>query len=74
MSVHSFRKYKESLAILPDIEEMIKILALTEKALSFYSHYIPAYKVISTVKDQKTLLLGYQKELMQTKKNKGIKV
>ncbi len=71
MSIHSFQKFKDAHILLPDVEMMLKILTATEKALTYYSHYIPAAKVMFAAKDQKKLLEGYRTELMNIKTNKG---
>lgn len=73
MSIHNLKNYKESLILLPDVEDILKVLTLTEKALTHYKHYIPAAKVLFTVKDQKAILEGYKKELTNTKISKGLK-
>jgi hypothetical protein len=74
MSIYNIKKYKESLLLLPDIEIMLKILNLTEKTLSYYTHYLPAFRVLTVVKEQKIILNAYYKELSEIKKSKGKKV
>lgn len=74
MSVHNFKKYKESLILLPDIDIMLKIMTLIESTLVHYSHYAPAEKVLTTARDQKKILENYRQELQYVKKNKGIKI
>jgi uncharacterized protein YbcV (DUF1398 family) len=74
MSVHNLTSYKQSIVLLPEIQDIIKVLTLTEKALSHYNYYVPASKVLATIQDQKTILQIYEKELIEVKKSKGLKV
>lgn len=74
MTIHNLKRYKESLSILPDVEAMLKIFTLTELALTHYAHYLPAYKVLSTVKDQKRMLEMHHRELLEIKNSKGKRI
>lgn len=74
MAVHSIKKYKEALTLLPDIETILKILNLVEGSLTHYNHYMPAYKVLITTRDQKRVLEMYYRELVAVKNSKGLKV
>jgi hypothetical protein len=55
----SEKKYKK---IIEDIEGMLKVISYSQKALSFYKHYIPAQQMISGMETQKTLLELHAKE------------
>jgi hypothetical protein len=72
--VHNLKSYKESLALLPDIENILNVLSLTELALVNYIHYIPVYKVLCSTRDQKKLLEIHYKELLYIKNSKGKKI
>lgn len=74
MSVHSIKKYKEAITLLPDVRNIILILSTTEKYLNQFSHYIPAFKVLSSMRDQRKLLEMHKKELESIVDSKGKKV
>lgn len=74
MSVHNLKSYRESLALLPDVEHILRVLILTEGALKNHTHYLPAYKVLSAARDQRKMLEILYKELLAIKNSKGKKV
>lgn len=74
MSVHNLKSYRESLALLPDVEHILRVLILTEGALQNYTHYLPAYKVLCSARDQRKMLEIHYKELLAIKNSKGKKV
>lgn len=71
MSVHSLKKIKESRMMLPHVNDMLKVLSLTEKALSHFKHYMPAMRVLQTIRNEKILLEGYKNQFEKVKATKG---
>ena len=71
MSIHNFKKYKESKVLLPDIELLLQVFKLVQMGLKKYSHDIPVYKVSRVLSDQILVLESYKRELNDIKKNKG---
>lgn len=72
-NTHDLKKYKESLAILPHLEAIIRVLNLTESALKHYNSYIPVIKILNSIRDQKALLEIHRIDYKKIKETKGRK-
>lgn len=72
--IHDLKKYKESLALLPHLDTILKVFNLTEAALKHYGTYIPVAKVLMTIRDQKALIELYKVNYKKIKEAKGKKV
>lgn len=53
------KKYKK---IIADIDNILKIIGLTQKSLSFYKEYVPAQEIISILETNKTMLEIHRKK------------
>lgn len=73
MSIHNFKKYKESKIVLPHLEGILQVLNLTERSLTLFSYYLPVAKILIVLREQKSIIESYKQEYEIVKKNKGIK-
>lgn len=71
MSTHNLRKYKESKAVLPHLELILRIFNLTETSLKYFSAYIPVAKVLIVLREQKLVIEAYKAAHKSVKDNKG---
>jgi hypothetical protein len=66
-SVKNKKKYKK---YIEDIDDILKVLSTSQKALSFFKHYITVQEIISVIETNKTFLElnrnKYEKELSKT--------
>ena len=71
MEVHNLKRYKESKTILPHLEQILRVLELTEQSLTYFKSYIPVAKLLLNIKEQKKILEGYRNKYKEIKKTKG---
>lgn len=69
---HDLQKYKEAKALLPHLETIIKVLNLTIKSLSYYQHFIPVYRILSVINNQKYILELERDRYKYIKSTKGL--
>lgn len=55
-SIKGYKEYKQAKVHLEHLEAILKVLNLTQKGLSHFSVYIPVYKILDCIKEQKTVL------------------
>lgn len=67
-----FKSKKKNEKIVSDISEILKVLTLTQKALSIFKHYVSIQEIISVIATNCTLLelqqKKYEKELQNITK------
>ena len=71
MSVHNLKKYKDAKAILPHIDNILKVLNLSEKALTHYSHFVSVARILKVIKYEKLELENYKIIYESVRKKKG---
>ncbi len=69
--MYDLKKYREARALLPHIDTILKILTLTEKALSYYICYIQVAKILSVIKQEKVILENYKGLLKKNQETRG---
>ncbi len=69
--MYDLKKYREARALLPHLDTILKILALTEKALSYYICYIQVAKILFVIKQEKEILETYKNLLKKNQETKG---
>lgn len=73
MSIHNFKKYKESKVVLPHLDAILKVLSLTEQSLTYFQVYIPVARLLVVLKHEKAILEDYKKEYETINETKGLK-
>lgn len=59
MSVVKIREYKVAKQFKSDSVEILRVLDLATKALTFYKHYVPCKKVMAEMNNQKAILMAH---------------
>jgi hypothetical protein len=69
VKLKDFKQVKKLKRYLADINKIIEIMSTSQKALSFFKHYITAQQTISVMETNKTFLelyiKRYEKELAE---------
>lgn len=63
-NITSFDKYKSKKKlkkIVEDIDNILHVISLTQKSLSYYKQYIPVQEMVSVLATNSTLLELYRK-------------
>lgn len=72
IDINSIKNKKRYKRYIEDIDQILQILSTSQKALSFFKHYIPAQEIISVIETNKTFLelnrKKYEKELSKIEK------
>lgn len=72
IDINSIKNKKRYKRYIEDIDQILHILSTSQKALSFFKHYIPAQEIISVIETNKTFLelnrKKYEKELSKIEK------
>ena len=72
VSLHKFKNKKKYKKILEDIDNVLKVISLSRKGLSFYEQYLPVQEMISVLETNKMLLelhrKHYEDKLEEAKK------
>ena len=66
-SIKNRKKYKK---YIEDIDHIVKVITTSQKALSFFKHYIVVEEIMTVMETNKNFLIlnrnKYEKELSQT--------
>lgn len=69
--VHNLKAYKEAVAHLPHLDNMLLIINLSIRGLIPFRSYVPIAKILLVMEDQKQILESFQKKYKKIKDNKG---
>jgi hypothetical protein len=75
MSIHSLGEYQKSKVVVAELEKIIKVLNTTELGLKKYRHYRPVQSILTTIYNEKALLLIYLEQykiILETKGRRGL--
>lgn len=71
MAIHDIEEYKKAKTILPHLEQILRVLDLTEQSLSYFKSYIPISSILVNIKEQRIVLEAYRKKFKDIKTAKG---
>jgi hypothetical protein len=67
----SLRAYREAKTILPHLDAIITIFELSLKGLVIFKSYVPVYRVMVVIDEQKKLLESHRARLRKVLESKG---
>lgn len=69
--LHNAKDYKLAKQFCRDIEAILKVTGLALRALEPFKHYRPVSRLISTLKEESSLLEAHLNKYKKIKKEKG---
>ncbi len=61
-SLLNFKEKKKYTRLISDIDNILKVLELTQASLIFFKHYKPVLELISVIETNKTILQAWKKK------------
>ena len=71
IGMENFKKYKKAKKIVEELNDVLKVITLTTKALSLYTKYLPVQEIISVLDNHKTILQLHRNKYNKVVANKG---